>query len=491
MYQMSKKFHTRILTYAALVIFCLMVIGMFAYSYVSKYMSDKLEIKSRYTFSIRIDDDWNVIRDDAVSDYDTDNVFNFTNPDMVGLGTKWIENYIAQYRQKYVSYAKYITKSGVDSVSLLDLSNNTVLISFWIIPQDLNSDYFSSWEGIQDDGKIKCEWVVSFYLDNNYDNTARLYVTSVMSSEDYGLKQYYAKQGVDSGGDTEVTSNSNKDQLANYSIKDNSLLVTYDGEKYVSVPVSYSYLMYEDNNSATTLKEGSYMITTEKTAFVYGGKTANNTRIPVTVVYSDDKGENWTTCELDNIYTADYYYVRFFDADHGVIVCGYGKSYDTNESSRIYSTSNGGESWETVGSGPATNIIKGVVYLSTDIGFFCYNYVDGMDSNLYKTDDGGKTFSKVILEEQELDSSAANPQGQETETKTDSGKTGTDSFEQLKWSDVYKEALTPVVDSTGIVTIYLTQGKNAVYNDGKTAAKYQSSDKGSSWKYIGQVEIKD
>ena len=111
MYQMSKKFHTRILTYVALVIFCLMVIGMFVYSYVSKYKSDKLDIKSRYTFSIRVDDDWNVIRDDAVSDCDTDNVFNFANPDMVGLGTKWIENYIAQYRQKYVSYAKYITKS--------------------------------------------------------------------------------------------------------------------------------------------------------------------------------------------------------------------------------------------------------------------------------------------------------------------------------------------------------------------------------------------
>ena len=52
-----------------------------------------------------------------------------------------------------------------------------------------------------------------------------------MSSEDYGLKQYYAQQGIDSGGDTEITSNSNKDQLANYSIKDNSLLVTYDREK--------------------------------------------------------------------------------------------------------------------------------------------------------------------------------------------------------------------------------------------------------------------
>ncbi len=45
-----------------------------------------------------------------------------------------------------------------------------------------------------------------------------------------------------------------------------------------------------------------------------------------------------------------------------------------------------------------------------------------MDSNLYKTDDGGKTFAKVMLEEQELDSSGEST-GQETETKTDSGKT--------------------------------------------------------------------
>ena len=359
MYQKSRRFQTKIITYAVLVIFSLLVIGVFVYSYVSKYQENKLDIKSRYTFSIRIDDQWNVVSDDYVSDYDNDNVSNFTNPDMVGLGTKWLEKYISQYRQKYVPYSKYIVKSGIDSVSVLDLSSNTVLLSFWVIPQNLNSDYFSSWEGIQDDGRIKCEWVVSFYLDNNYDNTAKLYVTSVMSSEDYGLKQYYAQQGIDSGGDTEITSNSNKDQLANYSIKDNSLLVTYDREKYISVPVSYSYLLYEPNSS-TTLKEGSYMITTEKTAFVYGGKTANNTKIPVTVVYSDDKGENWTTCELDKIYTADYYYVKFFDSDNGVIVCGYAKSNDTNESSRIYSTSNGGESWDIVGSGPATNIIKGV-----------------------------------------------------------------------------------------------------------------------------------
>lgn len=115
-----------------------------------------------------------------------------------------------------------------------------------------------------DNGVLKCEWVVSFYLDDNFNDTGTLYVTSVLSSEDYGLKQYYANLGIDSGGDTEVTTNSNKDQLANYVVRDNSLYITYDGgEKYVTVPASYSYLLYEDN-STTSLKEGSYMITTEK-----------------------------------------------------------------------------------------------------------------------------------------------------------------------------------------------------------------------------------
>jgi hypothetical protein len=47
----------------------------------------------------------------------------------------------------------------------------------------------------------------------------------------------------------------------------------------------------------------------------------------------------------------------------------------------------------------------------------------------------------------------------------------------------------PVVDDQGMITVYLTQGSNGVYNSGKTAAKYQSSDGGETWKYIGQLEI--
>ena len=68
----------------------------------------------------------------------------------------------------------------------------------------------------------------------------------------------------------------------------------------------------------------------------------------------------------------------------GVIVIGYGKN-GSQQASRIYTTTNGGESWIMIGSGPALNVLKGVVFADADTGFFCYNYVDGMDSNLYMT----------------------------------------------------------------------------------------------------------
>lgn len=85
MYQKSRRFQTKIITYAVLVIFSLLVIGVFVYSYVSKYQENKLDIKSRYTFSIRIDDQWNVVSDDYVSDYDNDNVSNLLIRIWLGL----------------------------------------------------------------------------------------------------------------------------------------------------------------------------------------------------------------------------------------------------------------------------------------------------------------------------------------------------------------------------------------------------------------------
>ena len=118
------------------------------------------------------------------------------------------------------------------------------------------------------------------------------------------------------------------------------------------------------------------------------------------------------------------------------------------------------------------------MYVDENVGFFCYNYAEGMDGNLYMTKDGGKTFSKVTLPEQELDSTAKS-----------STASSTVADDELKWNDVYKEALVPTVDDKGIITVYLTQCSDGTYNDGKTAAKYQSSDKGDTWVFVRQLEI--
>jgi len=469
----SKKVTKTIITYTALSLFCVLVVGTIAYNYILKYKQNKMEIKSRYTFTIRIDQEGNMISEEKAVPIESEEVYDFSTLDISKVAEEWLNGYVNQYKRKFVANSKAITSSTVNSSKVLNSANNTVLLSFSVKPVNVKSDFFTAWDGFVDNGLLKCDWVVSFYVDNNYDNTATVYVTSVMSSEDYGLSQYNANQANKGDSDNEVAANTNKDALANYHIKDNSLYVTYDGDKNILVPVSSTALPY-DSNSTTTLKEGSYMITTDKTAFVYGGNSSGGSKIPLSVVFSDDKGLNWTTCELDSIYTADYYYIHFFDEKNGVVVCGYGKSNDTFESSKIYKTKDGGETWKTIGSGPATNIIKGIIFITPDIGFFCYDYVTGMDSNLYKTTDGGETFSKVIFEAQELDSSAAKGDSKETYT----------------WSDVYKESLVPVLNTSGSLTVYLSQGKNGIYNDGKTAAKYQSTDNGATWRYIGQLEIK-
>lgn len=463
-------------------IFCVLVAVVFVRSYYLKSKQSDIDIKSRYTFTIDIDAYGNEITDENVTDNtsdkdstSTDTTSDVSQADIQNVATSWVNAYIRQYMNEYLPAHKSIKKLNIDNIEVLNAEEKTVLIGFSVIPKNVSTEYFLSWDGITDNGKIKCEWVISYYLDAHPDNTATVYVTSALTPEEYGIAQYNEKAGITASKDD--SSSTTSESLNKYIIKDDILSVTYDGgEHYTTVPVDVDNLMYE-SGSTNTLKEGSYMISTSKTAFLYGGKVNNSDKVPVTIVYSNDKGANWTTCELDNIYNAEDYYVYFFDENTGVAVCGYAMTDNDKESYRIYKTDNGGETWSITGSGPANYILKGIIYVSENVGFFCYDYVDGMDGNLYITKDGGKTFSKVSLPEQELDSTA----------KSETGTSQASS--ELKWSDVYKEALVPIVDDKGVLTIYLTQGSDGTYNEGKTAAKYQSSDKGDTWNYIGQMEL--
>lgn len=479
----DEKTKELLLKISVLVICAIMVIAL-AVSYYRRSRRSGIELKSRYTFSVRINNEGDVIKDDDVADYQQEiKLSDFADMKVEDAAKIWINEYTKQFTNNYLPSYKAIKNIKINDIKVVDKASNTCLISFSAALKNNSSEYFSTWDGIMDNGRMQCEWVVSFSFIDHFDDTLSICVSSMLSPEDYGIAKYNQSIKGDVTGDAEKATSSNS-SLTKYEIKNNTLLVSYDGgEKYQVVPVDVSNLAYVEN-STSQLQKGSYILSNEKTAFLYGGTTSGSKKTPISVIFSNDKGGNWINCELDKIYDAGYLYVNFFDEKNGVVVCGYGLTGENQQSSRIYTTTDGGETWNTVGSGPANNVLKGVLYTDSNTGFFCYDYVNGMDSNLYITRDGGKTFSKVLFEEQELDSTAINSQ-----TPTSSTTSSDGSGQQIKWSDVYKDAVVPIVDTSGVITVYLTQGASGTYNDGKTAAKYQSSDNGNTWKYISQLEV--
>ncbi|MDO5403000.1 MAG: exo-alpha-sialidase [Eubacteriales bacterium] len=496
----SKNAHAKLIIGRILLgLVCAGLIFVYYWSWYVKKQQDKLELNSRYTFTVTIDGAGNVIDSENGKTAVSSQEASIEKISVDKVADIWLDEFLNQFTQKYVPRAKALKSVEKKPAAVLDSDTNTVLVSFSAVLKNSESEFFSSWDGIINEERFQCEWVITYELENHFDNTATIHVAQILSSEAYGISMYNQSLNQNSGGNVEVTSNAAQ-SLAAYEIKNNTLYVTYDGEKMITVPIDCNNLPMAASSTSgesgglgttvsdTELKAGSYQISTSMTAFLYGGATVNGKKIPLTLCYSNDKGINWITCEIDKLYTADYFYVKFLDDKNGVIVCGYDRNENVSEASKIYMTKDGGETWNQTGSGPATNIIKGVIFIDENIGYFCYNYVEGMDSNLYVTRDAGQTFSKVVMEPQELDSTAANASTEAAVTgsvKPEDGGTET----KLEWGDVYKEAMVPIYDDNGILTIYLTQGSNGVYNSGKTAARYQSADKGLTWKYIGQLEI--
>ena len=467
-----KKLFIRVLVAIMLVI----VASVFIFQMYKAHVQKSMTFSSRYTYSVNIDSEGNIIEsstEESSSESDESEVYDFTQMSSETVANAWIKSFLSQFTGIYVPNSKKLKNVSVSEVYALDEASRTCFISFSAKVASQSSEYFSTWDGVTLNGKLTCEWVVTFSVVDHYNNTATVYVTALQTPEDYGIAQY--DESIQNSASTTTVTSTQTDELSSYHISNSILYVSYNGSSsYVVVPVDIDKLIYdEDDTDKTLLLSTSYMISQTKTAFVYGGKTVNNSAIPLTVIFSDDKGSSWTTCELSSdIDDVDFVYVYFTDADNGFIVAGYDTSADeSSQSAMIFKTEDGGNSWSEMGSGPLDHPIKGVLTTDSNTIFVCYYYNENYISNLYVSYDGGASFSNIIFEDQELDSSAAS-----------SGDT------ILTWSDVYKDALVPILDDDSELIVYLTQ-VDAVYNDGKTAAKYVSTNNGLTWEYIGQLEI--
>ena len=109
------------------------VIAMASYYMIYRYVEERereIVLKSRYTFSVRIDSFGNILEpaaEDAVNHTLADDFAQFT----IGqIGDIWIHHFTSQYTQKYLSRSKKLEKVDIHQTKILEEKTNTVFISF-------------------------------------------------------------------------------------------------------------------------------------------------------------------------------------------------------------------------------------------------------------------------------------------------------------------------------------------------------------------------
>ena len=158
------------------------------YSGYAKQEADKIVLKSRYTYSVDIDSSGNVVdRNTQYTTNTSEQAVDFSEITINKMADIWTQNFLNQFTESYLSLSKSLKKVNINEATVLDEESNTVLISFEVQLKDTTSEYFSSWKGVMDNGVLKCEWVMSFNLEDNGDGTATIYVESVMTPEDCSI----------------------------------------------------------------------------------------------------------------------------------------------------------------------------------------------------------------------------------------------------------------------------------------------------------------
>lgn len=243
-----------------------------------------------------------------------------------------------------------------------------------------------------------------------------------------------------------------------YFVFDKKVKVTYDkGEHWVEVPVDIDKLTEraEEVKDKSKLQEGSYYISPNKIAFVYGGTQEN----PVTVLSSDDKGKTWKRQAIENSTRGSRMeFIGFSSKDNGYIVVS-GDRTMSFEITYVYLTKDGGKTWTQVGDpSKATSVrITGATFSTDKIGFICYKSTSKYPS-VYFTKDSGTTWKKLEI-----------PLPKEYE-------------------GIFVTPLSPKFNGAKGVLI-VDQGEDGDFGQGKKA-RFISEDYGLSWNFDKVIEEK-
>lgn len=372
------------------------------------------------------------------------------------IAQQWVRGYTDQFKQKYLPGNKKLVGIKPGVIEILNEEEAIVQIDFVVEPKKKDTDYFSDW-GVKEGNLIKCQWV----LDLEVYESGMCYLQDRMSPAAYQLMIYdiSGKREEEESYNEYIQEKPFEKTQYTYKIEGEKLFISYnEGNNWIEVPIDFEELM-AGRTYRNQLPDGSYEIKPDKTSILFGGTN----EVPLTVLFSDDEGTTWEKAPLLDVIYPRYSYIHFENKNVGYSVITFDKTMG-QEASAILHTTDGGRTWENIGDGPRGNLLKEAKFFENGLGFFSYPYIEGNDTNLYRTEDGGKTFEPVIVEPQQLNSDIG-----------------------LEWKDIFKEANVPEINGE-VMTLLVSQGADGDYKGGNLMARYESKDLGKTWIYIDQVK---
>lgn len=174
--------------------------------------------------------------------------------------------------------------------------------------------------------------------------------------------------------------------------KEGQVIISYSkGKLKVKAPVT----LYDSGNEESGLTAGGtgFFISTDKTAIVYGGARG----LPVQVLISNNQGKSWNTYPVTKELIGTTKNIGFLTKNEGWMVLsrfnGMGSEYHY-----IYKTRDGGKTWSEV-KGNANEVyarvLTGAGFANDKIGFMGFRYETDFQPAITWTQDGGKTWAEL------------------------------------------------------------------------------------------------
>lgn len=311
---------------------------------------------------------------------------------------QWLDEYLSLYKKYTIPIKQQIKEYEIENLTYLEEGESPVIrIDFTVIPKK-ERNWLQSLNGVIENQVIKCEWVVWLDIKAKEEMGITTYTYEVMKvgrPAQYDREQYYesGEQAKDEYNHEFIDEKPTQPQTNTYKIEGGICYVSYNaGMSWTEVDVDLKSLTSGDNYQ-NKLQDGSYLITPEMTAIVYGGTPT----IPLSMIYSSNQGQDWNEVQV----TTEILYARvkllsFPTPSTGYLIVGHDKTM-SSEVQTLFKTEDGGQSWSIVGQGPETRLVQFGGFITEQVGFISYPPINEGYSNFYRTEDGGQTFEEIFL----------------------------------------------------------------------------------------------